>query len=113
MAEDGGAQGTWRLHHLPGRGKEAPSGPSRAGTSLWGLHQSGRHQSAALSPSSGGPPAIIAREGVAWGAPSPEKGVSPGHDAHPQEVGLGAEQGVPATLRLNGQCLALKAHAAE
>ena len=73
MAEDGGAQGSWGLHHLPGSGKEAPSGLSQAGTSLWGLHQSGHHQSAALSPSNGDPPVISPKGGGAVGCPVPKE----------------------------------------
>lgn len=63
MAEDGVAQGSWGPHHLPGRGKEALSDLSWSGTSLWGLHQHGHHQSAALSQSNGDAPAVSPKGG--------------------------------------------------
>lgn len=73
MAEDLGEQGFFNIHHLSGRGKETLSGLSQPGTPLWGLHQAGHHQSAAISPSSGDSPAINPKGQGGTGCPVPQE----------------------------------------
>lgn len=58
VVEQHALQASRSVRHLPGRGKEALSGQSRAGSSPWGSQHSGHQQAAALSLSSGDPLAI-------------------------------------------------------
>lgn len=58
---------------------------SRAGTYLWGLHQSGHHQPAAVSLSNRDPPAISPKGGSAVRCPVP-KGQEEGALTWPQHA---------------------------